>query len=304
MPQTRPALIGLLLVVLFWGGNFTATKVSLLEFHPLAFTAIRFAVGSLILVAVILRRSGRLALPRDLVWPMIWLGLVGNTLYQLCFINGLDRTSATNSALILASMPSVITVAAGLLGMETVTGRRIMGLVVASAGVVTVIAARGFSGGGDRVGDLLMLAAVGCWAAYTLGLRRLGTRMTALDMTAWTMITGTPGLILLGIPSLLRVEWAAISFPAWTGLVYSTLLSLVAAYLLWNWGVQQLGAGRAALVSLLVPFVATLIAAAVLHERPGVVHLVGGALIVGGVALAQSGRRAAPASQASEREAS
>jgi drug/metabolite transporter (DMT)-like permease len=126
--------------------------------------------------------------------------------------------------------------------------------------------------------------------------------MSALDMTAWTMITGTPGLVLLGIPSLRGVEWAALSGPAWIGLIYSTLLSLVAAYLLWNWGVQQLGAGRAALVSLLVPFVATLIAAAVLRERPGLVHLVGGALIVTGVALAQSGRTA-PAPRASERGA-
>jgi drug/metabolite transporter (DMT)-like permease len=288
MPTTtRRALAGLLLVVLFWGGNFTASKVSLRELDPLAFTAIRFTLGALLLAAVLRRRTGTLRLAPGMGRPMLWLGLVGNTLYQLFFIHGLARTSATNSSLILASMPTVVTVAAGLLGMETITGRRVAGLAVATVGVGAVIAARGFAPGGDHTGDLLMLAAVFCWAAYTIGLRRMGTRMSAFDMTAWTMITGTPLLVLVAVPALLRVEWGAISGAAWAGLGYSTLLSLVAAYVLWNAAVQRLGAGRAAMVSLLTPFVATTIAMLVLHERPGLVHLAGGVLIVSGVVLAQ-----------------
>jgi drug/metabolite transporter (DMT)-like permease len=74
-------------------------------------------------------------------------------------------------------------------------------------------------------------------------------------------------------------------------LAYATLLSLVAAYVLWSLAVQALGASRTALVSLLTPFVATTIATLMLKERPGPVHLAGGALIVTGVLLA---RTAAP----------
>jgi drug/metabolite transporter (DMT)-like permease len=79
---------------------------------------------------------------------------------------------------------------------------------------------------------------------------------------------------------------------AWGGLVYSTLLSLVAAYILWSRAVHQIGASRAALYTCITPLIATAIAAAVLGERPTVWHLAGGLLIVSGVVLGN--RRLAP----------
>jgi len=285
-------IVGVLLVVLFWGGNFTASKLALAEIPPLPFTAMRFAVGSVLLGLVILRREGRLHPPKGHFLRLLGLGLVGNTLYQLLFIHGLALTSATNSALILASMPTVVTVGAGVLGMEIVSRRGVLGLVVASAGVLLVVVARGGSVGGRHLGDVLMLGAVVCWAFYTLGLRRVGgIGLSPLELTAWCMILGTPGLVLLGIPGLLALPWAAISLTAWAALVYATLLSLVAAYVLWSLAVQELGPSRTALVSLLTPFVATSIATLMLGERPGPVQLAGGALIVTGVLLA---RTAAP----------
>ena len=285
-------MIGLLLVVLFWGGNFTASKIALAEIPPLPFTAIRFAIGSVLLGLLILKREGRLHLPRGNFGRLLALGLIGNTLYQLLFIHGLALTSATSSALILASMPTVVTVGAGLMGMETVSPRGVLGLVVASAGVLLVVVARGGSLGGGHLGDVLMLGAVVCWAVYTLGLRQMGgIGLPPLDLTAWCMILGTPGLVALGVPGLMVLPWADVSMAAWAALGYATLLSLVAAYVLWSLAVQALGASRTALVSLLTPFVATTIATIMLKERPGLVHLVGGALIVSGVLLA---RTAAP----------
>ena len=285
-------IVALLLVVLFWGGNFTASKVALAEIPPLPFTAIRFAVGSVLFGLVILRREGHVRPPRGAVLRLLGLGLVGNTLYQFCFINGLARTSATNSALILASMPTFVTVLGGALGLERTSARGVLGLVVASAGVLLVVAARGGAPGEGHAGDGLMLAAVLCWALYTLALRRMGdSGLTPLELTAWSMILGTPGLLLAGLPGLATTSWSHVSAAAWAGLAYATLLSLVAAYLLWSHAVQALGASRAALVSLLVPFVATTIAMLMLGERPGPVHLAGGALIITGVLLA---RTAAP----------
>jgi drug/metabolite transporter (DMT)-like permease len=284
--------VGLLLVVLFWGGNFTASKIALAEIPPLPFTAIRFAVGSAMLGLVILKREGRLHPPRGNFLRLLGLGLVGNTIYQVFFIHGLALTSATNSALILASMPTVVTVGAGLLGMEQVTRRGVLGLAVASAGVLLVVVARGGSLGGAHLGDVLMLGSVVCWAIYTLGLRRMGgIGLSPLELTAWCMILGTPGLVLLGVPGLVALPWADISAAAWLALAYATLLSLVAAYVLWSLAVQALGPSRTALVSLLTPFVATTIATLMLGERPGPVHVAGGALIITGVLLA---RTAAP----------
>ncbi len=68
-------------------------------------------------------------------------------------------------------------------------------------------------------------------------------------------------------------------------MVYAAILSLVLAYLLWNRGVAMLGASRTVVYNTLVPLVATVIAMVGLDERPGLIHVVGGALIIGGVLL-------------------
>ena len=286
MPLTTPAL-GLLLVVLIWGGNFTATKLAFTDISPLAFTAVRFALGSVLMWLVLARKEGWRMPPRSTWLPLVALGVVGNTIYQLCFMTGLYRTTATNSSLILASMPTVVTVAAGMLGFEQITARQKWALAIATLGVLLVVASRGVAIDGDVVGDMLMLAAVVCWAGYTLGLRTLTGRMSTLALTTWTLITGTPGLILAGVPAVRRMNWNAVSASGWGGLAYATLLSLVVAYLLWNRGVRQIGPSRAAIFTTLTPLVATLTAIAVLGERPGWLHLAGGALIISGVLVSR-----------------
>jgi drug/metabolite transporter (DMT)-like permease len=97
--------------------------------------------------------------------------------------------------------------------------------------------------------------------------------MSALSITTWTTITGTPGVLLAGLPGIARLNLANVSVIGWGGLAYATLLSLVVAYLLWNRGIQALGASRTALFTCLTPLVATSIA-----------------MIVGGVVLSQAGR--------------
>lgn len=277
--------LGLLVVVLLWGANFTVTKLALPELPPLPFTALRFGAASVLLWVVLARREGAKLPPRDLWGPLLALGLVGNTLYQLVFMHGLHRTTATNSALILASMPTVVTVAAGLLGLDRTSRRQRVALAIATAGVVLVVASRGLDFGAAGIGDLMMLAAVACWATYTLGLRRLGGRLSSLGVTTWTTITGTPVLLLAGLPGLARLDWGGVSAVAWGGLAYSGIFSLVVAYLLWNRGVQRIGPSRAALYTCLTPLVATTVAMLGLGERPGLPHIAGGALIVSGVLL-------------------
>ena len=286
MPLTTPAL-GLLLVVLIWGGNFTATKLAFADISPLAFTAVRFAFGSVFMWLILARKEGWRLPPRATWLPLIALGVVGNTIYQLCFMTGLYRTTATNSSLILASMPTVVTVGAGLLGFERITARQKWALAIATLGVLLVVASRGIALDGDLDGDLLMLAAVLCWASYTLGLRSLAGRVSTLALTTWTLITGTPGLVLAGIPAVRRMNWAAVSVIGWGGLAYATLLSLVVAYLLWNRGVRQIGPSRAAIFTTLTPLVATLTAIALLGERPGLLHFAGGAMIIAGVLVSR-----------------
>jgi drug/metabolite transporter (DMT)-like permease len=276
----------MLLVVLFWAGNFTVMKIGFTELPPLAFNAIRFSLASVVLWAIVRRVEGSHPLPRGTLGPLIWLGLIGNTIYQLCFAEGIAHTSATKSALILAGMPAVVTLAAWAFKIEPVTVRQRWAVLLATVGVLVVVFGRGGSiDGGLTMGDLLLLGAVLTWAVYTLLLRHWQLPMSSLRLTAWITYTGTPGLILVGIPDLRRTDWAAVSFAGWGGVTYAAVLSLVLAYMLWNRGVAKLGASRTVVYNTLVPLLATVIAMVGLGERPGLVHVVGGALIIGGVLL-------------------
>ncbi|MDX2192675.1 MAG: DMT family transporter [Gemmatimonadales bacterium] len=280
-----PPALGLLLVTLFWAGNFTMSKLALRAIPVQPFTALRFALGATILVALL--RPTRLP-PRHLRWRLVGLGILGNTVYQVFFMNGLKRTTATNSALILAAVPAVVTAMVALLGIERVTRRQWAAVAVATIGVVCVVLGGGAGlGGGSRTGDLMTVVGVFCWAGYTAGVRTFAGEMGALEVTAWTMVTGAPGLVLLGVPEMAAVDWGAVPPLAWAGLLYSSLLSLVAAYFLWNRGVAALGASRTALYSCFTPLVATGIAMAVLGERPTLFHGAGAALILAGVLLSQ-----------------
>src|SRR5690606_13533645 len=99
-PRVSPDL-AILVLVLIWGVNFSVVKYALEQFDPLAFNGLRFALGGLVLVPFVLRR-GPLRFERG-EWPaLIGLGVLGNTIYQVLFVEGIDRTLAGNAALMLA----------------------------------------------------------------------------------------------------------------------------------------------------------------------------------------------------------
>lgn len=286
----------MLVVCLIWGLNFSVTKSAFTQFPPLAFTAIRFVIASALLVPLVRRLEGNEPMPPGALHRLVILGIVGNTLYQLGFISGLARTTASNSALILAAMPSIVALLAAGLGLEPARPRVIGGVLVATLGVVLVVLARGTGfGGGALTGDLLTLGAVGCWASYTLGLRTVPAGITPLRVTMVTTVAGAPGLVLAGAPEMLSMKWEQVDLLGWGALAYATLLSLVVAYIIWNRSVQLVGPSRTVIYMCITPLVAVAGAAIILGERPHPLQGVGAVLILAGVVLV---RGRAPASGA------
>lgn len=279
----------MLLVCLIWGFNFSITKSAFDQVPPLAFTAIRFTVSSLLLWLVLRVVEGPAKLPPGALGRLVLLGLMGNTFYQLAFMLGLARTTASNSALILSTVPTVVAVFAGLLRLERITTRMRWGIALGMLGVVLVIATRGV--GFDRgtfTGDLLSVLAVLCWAGYTVGLRRVPRDISPLRLTTITAIAGTPGLALAGLPSVLRLDWGAVSPTAWLAVAYASVLSLVVAYLLWNRSVKAIGGTRTAIYMCLTPLVAVLAAWLLLGERPYRLQGIGALFIITGVLLTRT----------------
>ena len=282
--------LGMLLVCLIWGMNFSVTKSAFDQLAPLPFTAIRFIISSLLLWLIIRVVEGPAPLPSGSLRQLVVLGVVGNTCYQLAFMLGLARTTATNSALILSTVPTVVAMFAGALGLERITLRMWVGIAMGTAGVALVIATGGVGFNRETfVGDLLTVLAVLFWAGYTVGLRRVPQNVSPLRVTAITTMAGTPGLVLVGVPSLLQLDLGAVGPNAWLAVGYSSVLSLVVAYLLWNRSVKAIGGTRTAIYMCLTPVVAVFGAWLLLGERPQPLQGVGAVLIVAGVLLTRTG---------------
>lgn len=276
----------MLLVVLIWGVNYSVMKGAFTHIPPLAFTAIRFTVASLLFLPLVRRPAGASPLTGPVVWRLIGIGVVGNTLYQLSFILGLYRTTATNAAMLLAAMPVFVAAMAMSLGFDEVKPRMLWGIGVAMIGVLLVVAMRGVDfSTATIIGDLLALLAAFLWAAYTVALRTLPDDISPLRVTAIATLTGTPGLLIAGLPDLLRLDWGAIAPAGWIALAYATVFSLVLAYVLWNRSVQLAGPSRTAIYTCLSPLVASASAWVLLGERPHPLQGVGAAFIIGGVIL-------------------
>lgn len=280
----------MLLVCLIWGFNFSITKSAFDQIPPLAFTAVRFAISSLLLWLVLRVVEGPAKLPPGAMRRLVLLGVVGNTFYQLAFMLGLARTTASNSALILSTVPTVVAVFAGALGLERITTRMRGGIALGMLGVGLVIATRGVAfDRGTFTGDLLSILAVLCWAGYTVGLRRVPQGVSPLRVTTITAIAGTPGLVLAGLPGVLRLDWGVVGARAWLAVAYASGLSLVVAYLLWNRSVKAIGGTRTAIYMCLTPVVAVLGAWLLLGERPHPFQGVGALFIITGVLLTRTG---------------
>jgi drug/metabolite transporter (DMT)-like permease len=276
-------------MVLVWGVNYAVVKHALARFDPLAFNAIRFCIASLF-VFVILRAQGEMVRPerRDLP-KLIGLGVLGNVIYQGCFVLGLARTPAGSASLILAVSPVMTALLSALTGHERPGWRTWTGAAVAISGIA-LITGTGISVGSARevAGDIILICAAAAWAAYTVSARPVVRKYGSIPTTAWTMWVGAVGLVLLGMPALARQDWSRVHALDWAALVFSALFAIGLAYLIWYRGVERIGNTRTAIFSNLSPVVALVAAAVLLHEHPSKWAVLGAAMTLGGVMVVRS----------------
>lgn len=280
-------------LVIIWASNFSVVKASLEDFHPLAFNTTRFLLASALLGLIVWATGGSLRFDRR-DWPtLIWLGVLGNTAYQVMFIFGIDWTLAGNAALMLATVPIFATLLSVVLGHERVGAGVWVGAVLSFAGIGLVVwgGATSVRFGADTVrGDLTMLAAAFAWSVYTVGSAPLLRKYGTLPVTAMTMWIGGAGLAAVSIPALVSQPWGDVRTWSWIGLLYSGIMAIAVAYLLWYYAVRHLGSSRTSVYSNVIPIVALVIAWLTLGETPGWLQILGASAILGGIVLARRSR--------------
>ena len=276
----------LLLMAFIWGINVAVVKYGTLHLDPLAYNGVRVAMAAVSLLAIAASMRHPWPARRDILSRLL-LGVLGNGLYQLLFIEGIAHTRAGNAALVLAATPAFVAIIGWLRGVERIRGRGMIGIAISILGIGLVIGGREpvAAGASTVVGDSLVLAGCFCWAAFTVLLKPFTLRVNAIQVAGLTMTGGSLALLVVSAPAIAATRWSAVQPMVWGAIVFSGLGALVLAYLCWYRGVRVLGPTRASMYGNLQPLVALIFAWVLLHEVPTVMQGMGAASIITGLLL-------------------
>ena len=284
---SNPYLL-LALTSLFWSGNHVIGRAASGEVPPLSIAVVRWFVPMLLLwpfVRPYFKQDWQVIAAN---WKiMFWLAFSGGALFTGLQYVGLQHTNALNVSVLNSLVPVLIVVVSAVFFRDRVTRLQLVGIVLSSLGVIAVVAhgdltnLRALS---FNAGDLITLFTMLVFALYSTSLR-LSPKIRPLSMlfiiAALSTIVTLPFAIWEWASGFhLKMTWLTVGT-----LAYVSFFPGLAAYALWNRGIELIGANRAGPFLHLIPIFTAIIATTVLGERLYAFHVVGFALIIGGVWL-------------------
>jgi drug/metabolite transporter (DMT)-like permease len=182
---------------------------------------------------------------------------------------------------------------AGFLHVETFTLQKIAGMVICFAGVAMLLLEKpGNASGAHWSGDLMMIAAGGVFAWYTILMKEVAHLYDTLTLNALVFGLGAILLVPFCASATGRVQWHHVSGRAWLGLGFMVLFGSLAAYLIYGFALQELTASTVASFSYLQPIMAAALGVWLLGERITTGTVFGGVVILAGVYLTEHARGA------------
>ena len=290
MRRSRLQAAATVLLVLAWGSTFAAVKVGLDSAPPVLFAGMRSVLGGAVMTVLALLRSGRPALRE--AWPAYAVLTLLNVVlfFSLQTLAIMELPSGLASVLIYLQPVLVGVLAAPLLG-ESLNRLKVLGLLLGFAGIA-VVSGGAFAGHVSVLGVGYAVVGALVWALGTIAFKRYADIVDVWWSVAISFLVG--GLVL----SAGGAAFEGVSV-AWSGrfavaFLYASLVGTAMSWSLWFALVGSGEAGRAASFIFFVPLVSLAIGAVLLGESLGVSLLVGAALVILGVYLAN--RRPAEAS--------
>ena len=292
MRQRKSAELALLVTVLIWSLNFVAVKTGVTYIPPLAFSVTRFALGATVTLIVALRLEGRPHFRRADLPLLVLAALIGISINQAAFVGALRQTTASNTALLIGTIAVWTSVIAVITRQERLALHHWTGVGIGLLGVALIVL------GGNRadgsaptfLGEVLALTTAASWAIYSVIIRPLMARYTALSLSSFMMVVGTVALVPFALPELASTDWKSVPTQAWLGLLYAALFSVSLTNILYFTAIGRVGASRAALYTYLEPFLGVMFATLLLGERVTPFQLLGGVVVVAAILVARPRR--------------
>lgn len=272
-------------------GTYVFGKAATMHFPVLALGLFRFLVGTAGFLLLMRYRGKSLApLFREDGRSFFLAGFLGVVLNQVGFLWGLKLTLPSHGALLYALSPLLVLLYGWMKGAERPTTRKLAGIGLAFTGVILLFLLQ------RRdihlpphwlLGDLLLLVAVGAWAAFSIQTRPLVLKHGSEAATAAAILAGTLLFLPLGLVGVFQFTPGAAPASAWYGALYLGLITTLVMYLLWFKALGMKEPSRVAIVQNGQPVFTALLAWAVYGTAPGWEFALGAGLVFTGVVITQ-----------------
>ncbi|MFA6413412.1 MAG: EamA family transporter [Syntrophales bacterium] len=271
--------LALAFLSVIWGYNWVVMKEGLRFCDPFVFAAIRVAMASVFMFAILLW-SKKPIRPRQVKWTVL-LGLLSTTFGLGLPVWALVSGGAGKTAILLYTMPFwVILLAWPILG-EKMRGLDWLAVILAFTGLGLMV---DFHAVGAKLWSSIIAVIAGVsWAGSAIVTRimRRNREFDLLSVTTWQMIYGAAPLIIISlILPASPIQWTPVFIVA---LSYNVILVSVIAFLLWFYILERLPAGMATMGTLATPVIAIVAAALQLGEIPSPRETAGIILILSGI---------------------
>jgi len=278
------AIAALAGTTLSWAGIYIVGDGVVETIDPISLTFLRWGPAAILLliIAQLVERPDWRAVFRQ--WPkLLLLGCLGMVGFSILMLEGLRQTSPVNSALIGASGPVLIAVAAALLLRQRIGWRMIVGLAISLVGVVLVVTQGSWETlltVGVNPGDLWVILATICWAIYTI----VGRIQAGIPVITSAAVQALLATIVLGV----IVSFTGLKLPedtaTWVGVGYIAFIGSALAMYFWTFALRTLQPAVAGILLNLNPFF-TVCLTLIIGGTVGGWEIFGGLVIIGGVLL-------------------
>jgi drug/metabolite transporter (DMT)-like permease len=268
----------LVIASFIWGTSFISVKIGVEHVDPFLFSILRFSLGSIVLLAVllILKRLDTRLFKNKLLWGISLINAVALEFQHY----GMTMTSATNAVLLVDIDVVFIALLAVVILAEKITNRIVTGLLLGMIGVVIITTNGDLSSvvSGSFLGNAMVFLGGVLWAFYVVYQKKVLVRESDVLLVTGVVIFETT-LFLLPMTLIFAGSYVVDSV-GWLSVLFTGVFCTGLAFLLYNTGLKAISATIASVILLLEIVFAMLFAFIVLGETPTIVTAIGGALII------------------------
>jgi drug/metabolite transporter (DMT)-like permease len=269
--------------VVLWALNITVTKYLISHgWSPLAYGTIRYFLAIVLFASYTYLRERSFAIERrDIKLVLLAGGLIFCN--QLCFVYGLKFTQASTVGLLLGATPMFIGAISAALRLERLGRGFWVGAIVTVIGVAFVALSSGHVDSSAK-GVLLGIGLALTWSAYSVAITPMMRRYSPFRISALVLAIGWLPLAVAGAHQV-AAQHFSFGWLVWLGFAYAVIGPLFLTNVLWFTAMDRVGPSRAALFANFEPFLAVLFAVVLLSDRLYALEIVGGVMILAGIAL-------------------